>query len=138
VLEQEGLVGAIHLRLAAVEGRANMHTSLLVDDTLRMPAAVEAALYQIAQEALNNTLRHARATSVAVTLRQCDDGVLLEICDNGCGFAPDAPHTGGMGLENMQARAEALDGTLTILSAPGQGTTVRVTVPGEDEKWTPN
>jgi signal transduction histidine kinase len=138
VLEQEGLIGAIHLRLAAVEGRADMRTSLLADDTLRMPAAVEAALYQIAQEALNNTLRHARATSVAVTLRQCDDGVLLEICDNGCGFAPDMPRTGGMGLENMQARAEALGGTLTIRSAPGQGTTVRVTVPGGNEEWKPS
>jgi len=138
VLEQEGLIGAIHLRLAAVEGRADIRTSLLADDTLRLPAAVEEALYQTAQEALNNTLRHAHATSVAVTLRQCDDGVLLEICDNGCGFAPDAPRTGGMGLENMQARAEALGGTLTIRSAPGQGTTVRVTVPGGTEEWKPS
>jgi signal transduction histidine kinase len=87
---------------------------------------------------LNNTLRHAHATSVAVTLRQCDDGVLLEICDNGCGFAPDMPRAGGMGLENMQARTEALGGTLTIHSAPGQGTTVRVTVPEGDQAWTPN
>jgi signal transduction histidine kinase len=135
VLEQEGLLGAIHLRLAAVEGRADMHTSLLADDNLHLPVAVEATLYQIVQEALNNTLRHAQATSVSVTLRQCDENILLEICDNGCGFDPDAPRSGGMGLENMQARTEALGGTLTIRSAPGTGATLRVIVPGGNAEW---
>jgi signal transduction histidine kinase/HAMP domain-containing protein len=129
VLDREGLVGAIHLRLAAVEGRADIRTCLLADETLHLSRAVEETFYQIAQEALNNTLRHARATSVAVTLQQRDAHVLLEICDNGCGFVPDAPRTGGMGLENIQARVVALGGTLDIRSKPGQGTTVRVTVP---------
>jgi signal transduction histidine kinase len=133
VLEREGLVGAFHLRLAAVEGRANIHVSLLADEALRLPPEVEAALYQIAQEALNNTLRHASATSVTVTLRQAADDVELEICDSGHGFAPDAPRNGGMGLDNMQARTEALGGMLVLRSAPGQGTTVQVTVPGGHE-----
>ncbi len=121
--------GAIHLRLAAVEGRADMRTCLLADESLHLPRALETALYQIAQEALNNTLRHARATSVSVALRRNEATVLREISDNGCGFAPDAPRTGGMGLENMQARTAALGGTLTIRSTPGQGTTIRVAVP---------
>jgi signal transduction histidine kinase len=133
VLEREGLVGALHLRLAAVEGRANIHASLRADEALRLPPEVEAALYQIAQEALNNTLRHASATSVTVTLRQAADDVELEICDNGHGFAPDAPRNGGMGLDNMQARAEALGGTLVLRSVPGQGTTVQVSMPGGHE-----
>jgi signal transduction histidine kinase len=129
-LEQEGLVGAIQLRLAAVEGRADIQTRLQADETIRLPRMVEESLYQVTQEALNNTLRHAQATSVTVTLQQHDDYVLLEICDNGSGFDPHAHRTGGMGLENMQVRVQNLGGTIDLLSTPGQGTTVRVVVPG--------
>jgi two-component system nitrate/nitrite sensor histidine kinase NarX len=132
VLEQEGWKGAITLRLAAVEGRANVRTSLLTDETIRLSRVVEEALYHITQEALNNTLRHAQANEVTVALRQNGAGVVLEISDNGYGFAPDAFGNGGMGLENMRTRAHALGGTVEVISTTGCGTTVRVHVPGED------
>lgn len=105
MLEQEGLVGALHMRMAAVEGRADIQTNLLADETIRLPSLVEENLYQIAQEALNNVLRHAQATSVVVVLRYQGNGVVLEVCDNGCGFEADGAYVGGMGLENMRSRA---------------------------------
>ena len=87
-LEQVGLVGALHQRLACVEGRANVQTRLLVNEAIILPVQVEDALYYIASEALNNTLRHANADTVTVHLRLEGDTVVLEVVDNGRGFNP--------------------------------------------------
>jgi signal transduction histidine kinase len=128
-LEREGLVGAIQQRLGAVERRAGVKAHLLVDDMVRLPAPVEEGLYRIAQEALNNALKHAIATSVTVRIRVVDEQVELEIVDNGIGFDPDtAGNGGGMGLVNMRERAEKLGGTLRTVSALGEGTRVSVSV----------
>ena len=129
-LEKEGLVGALQQRLDAVEGRANVEARLLVEGTIDLPAAIEAALYGIAQEALNNTLKHASATAVTVRLRPGDGGqVALEIADDGCGFDPQAVGSqGGMGLASMRERADLVGARLEVISAPGQGTTVKVIV----------
>jgi len=128
-LEREGLVGAIQHRLGAVERRVGMKAHLLVDDMIKLPASMEEGLYHIAQEALNNALKHAAATSVTVRIRVVDEQVELEIVDNGIGFDPDtAGNGGGMGLVNMQERAEKLGGTLRTVSALGEGTKVSVSV----------
>jgi signal transduction histidine kinase len=90
---------------------------------------VEEGLYRIAQEALNNALKHAAATSVTVYIRTEDERVELEVVDDGQGFDPDAVgDRGGMGLASMRQRAEKLGGSLTVLSAPGEGTRVKVSV----------
>jgi len=129
-LEAEGLVGALHQRLAAVEGRANIQARLLVDESVpaSLPAPVQEALYWIATEALNNTLRHARATEVTLTLREAAGQLSMAIVDNGSGFDPQAQDTGGMGLRNMEAYAAQIGGELHITSAPGAGARVEVTV----------
>jgi len=128
-LEREGLVGAIQHRLGAVERRAGVKAHLLVDDMIKLPASVEEGLYHIAQEALNNALKHAAATSVTVRIRVVDEQVELEVVDNGIGFDPGtAGNGGGMGLVNMQERAKELGGTLRTVSAPGEGTKVSVSV----------
>jgi PAS domain S-box-containing protein len=128
-LEREGLVGAIQHRLGAVERRVGVKAHLLVDDMIKLPASVEEGLYHIAQEALNNTLKHAAATSVTVRIRVVDEQVELEVVDNGIGFDPDtAGNGGGMGLVNMQERAKELGGTLRTVSTPGEGTKVSVSV----------
>jgi len=130
VLEGEGLVGALQQRLDAVEGRANMEARLLVEGAIELPAAVEAALYGIAQEALNNALKHASATAVTVRLRSGEGGrVELEIADDGRGFdTQEVGSQGGMGLATMRDRAEQVGGRLEMLSAVGKGTRVRVIV----------
>jgi signal transduction histidine kinase len=128
-LQREGLVGALRQRLDAVEGRVGVEARLLAEKLIELPASVEEGLYRIAQEALNNALKHAAATSVTVYIRAEDERVELEVVDDGQGFDPDTvSDRGGMGLTSMRERAEKLGGSLTVLSAPGKGTRVKVSV----------
>jgi signal transduction histidine kinase len=129
VLEKEGLLGALHQRLAAVERRAGVDARLLAGDLVELPGAVEDGLYRIAHEALNNALKHASATSVTVRIEADAHQVEMEVRDNGQGFdMAAAGEQGGIGLSSMRERAEHLGGTCTIASVPGQGTQVRVWV----------
>lgn len=124
-----GLAEALHCRLHTVEERANIKTKLITAGSLELPLAVEEGLYRIAQEALNNALKHATATEVTVHLDATNGQVELEIFDNGKGFNPNAiDDTGGMGLANMRERAERLGGWLAINSKPIQGTQIKVAV----------
>ncbi len=90
ILEQVGLVAAVQARLNAVEGRANLQTKLIADGVGDLPSLVEQALYRIAQESLNNALKHAHAQHITVQLRRAETTVLLEISDDGVGFDPAA------------------------------------------------
>lgn len=134
MLTQEGLLGALHQRLAMVEKRAGVETHLHVDEQIELPAPVEAGLYRIAQEALNNTLKHAAATVVTIHVHADDVTVTLEVTDNGQGFDQTAFQQGrgsseGLGLTSMYERAAQIGGVLTIHSAPGAGTSVLVQIP---------
>jgi signal transduction histidine kinase/ligand-binding sensor domain-containing protein len=136
-LEEGGLVGALQQRLDAVERRAGVRARLVVDGEVELPAGVEEQLYRIAQEALNNALKHGAPTLVVVTIRLEGQGtgslqrIEMEITDDGRGFDPEAAGgEGGIGLISMRERAEKLGGTLTVHSAPGEGTRVRVVVSG--------
>jgi len=129
-LEQTGLAEALQHRLDAVEKRAGVESQLHVDLNLELPADVENSLYRIAQEALNNSLKHAEATSVTVKLRTADGNVELEIADNGKGFEKESvDDKGGMGLGNIKERSEALGGQWSITSQPNEGTRVWIRVP---------
>ena len=90
VLETEGLVAALQARLAAVEGRAGLQTEFRVEGERRLPIAIEAELYWIAQEALNNVRKHAAARHVTVHLHFTAATVCLEVLDDGVGFDPQA------------------------------------------------
>jgi len=125
MLEQVGLVGALQQRLDAVEGRTGIETHLLAEEASELPASEEAALFGIAQEALNNILKHAAATIVTVQIRADDEGLALTVTDDGEGFDPESD-TGGLGLTNMRERAQQLGASLTIHSSPGEGTQISV------------
>src|SRR5947209_2314136 len=99
----------------------------------RLPAEVETALYRIVQESLTNTARHANAHKVLITMKEDTDAVYVTIIDDGSGFdigtllkTPDQER--GLGLAGMNERAVLLDGSLTIHSSPGQGTTIRIRI----------
>jgi signal transduction histidine kinase len=127
VLKREGLARALQHRLDAVEKRAGIEARLLIDGQVKLPAPIEEGLYRIAQEALNNALKHARATSVTVRIHSEGDIVELEVADNGVGFDPQArADEGGMGLVSMRERAERMGSSLIILSTPGEGTRVKI------------
>ena len=125
MLKNEGLAAAIQARLDAVEARVGMKTEFQVQGEHRLGSEVEEGLYRIAQEALNNALRHAQARNVSVRLGKDGHLATLEIVDDGIGFDPTAVKDGGgFGLRTMAERAARLDGTLTIESEPGHGTRV--------------
>jgi nitrate/nitrite-specific signal transduction histidine kinase len=134
LLEKIGLAGALQQRVSAVEQRAGMNAQVAVDCRATLPVDVEEGIFRIAQEALNNTLKHAQAKSVKVCVLADEERIRLEVADDGIGFEPDgASRRGGFGLAMMRERAEQLRGTLTIVSEPGQGTRVTFTRerPGE-------
>jgi signal transduction histidine kinase len=129
-LEQVGLLGAIHQRLAAVEKRAGVDARLVADAVVDLPPALETGLYHITQEALNNILKHAEADTVVVSLNVHGEQLCLEITDNGRGFEPVlGVAASGIGLASMHERATQIGGVLTIDSAPTKGCKVCVTVP---------
>jgi signal transduction histidine kinase len=130
VFELKDLSAALRARLGAVEARSGLATEMRLEECLDLPGAVAQDLYRIAQEALNNVLKHGHASRVMVTLESTAERVHLEVTDDGAGFHPDAAQSGGgLGLNGMRERAEQWGGTLTIESAPGGGTRVQVEVP---------
>jgi two-component system NarL family sensor kinase len=108
---------------------------------LSMAEHAETAVYRTAQEALQNAAKHASAQTVQIRLHRQNDRVVLEVADDGRGFDPaaapgaGAPVAGvpagptGFGLSGMRERAELLGGRFELTSAPGRGTTVRLSVP---------
>ncbi|RME40970.1 MAG: HAMP domain-containing protein [Caldilineae bacterium] len=103
----------------------------------RLPPAVETALFRIAQEAITNVVRHARASRVILSLRFAPACITLTVTDDGVGFTPSPPWTTGdggwgVGLLGMRERAELLGGRLTLDARPGAGTTVQVDIPLEE------
>lgn len=127
VLAEEGLAAALHMRLLSVEGRAGLQTEFTATLEGRLPPEVEEGLYRIAQEALNNALRHAHAGRVTLALRQEGNTVSLDIGDDGVGFDPAAAaQQGGLGLAMMSERAARLGARLTIDSRPDAGTQIHV------------
>jgi two-component system, NarL family, sensor kinase len=117
--------------LAAVEVEVEV-------EPVELPGHVEVALYRIAQEALQNVVKHADATTVRLRLAAADDGVHLVITDDGCGFDLDeeagAEERHSYGLVGIRERAELIGATLTLTSRPGTGTTVEVVLPQPPHK----
>lgn len=117
---------------ALAHGMVTNDTAISVDvpSTLpRLPEDVEVGVYRVAQEALANAVRHANAKGITLTLAAEDDTLALEVRDDGHGFDRDALRARVLGLVAMEERAVALGGRLTIRSAAGAGTTVRLECP---------
>jgi signal transduction histidine kinase len=126
ILEQVGLVSALQQRLDSVERRVSIETSLLTTgDWHALPAHLEEELYNIAQEGLNNALRHAHAKSILVRLDHREQQVELTVEDDGIGF-DSAASAGGMGLRNMQERANEIGAEFSLNTAPQQGTKIQI------------
>jgi PAS domain S-box-containing protein len=108
----------------AIIGRARLPIQLVVEGECDLPPEVQVALYRIAQEALNNVVKYARASQVSVNLRLQPDSVRLMVMDDGIGFDPAAVPPNHLGLRIMRERAETISARLNIYSEPGEGTQV--------------
>ena len=129
ILEQEGLVAALQNRLYSVESRAELKSNLKSNLEERLPLAIEEGLYRIAQEALNNTLKHANAKKIGISILQDKGTITMEISDDGKGFDPvTACQDGCLGILSMQERASVQDWNFNVDSSPGMGTRIRVKV----------
>jgi signal transduction histidine kinase len=133
-LERDGLEGALRKEVEMLARTHGTAVELEVGPGCGGGAGErELALLRIANEALHNAVRHARAEHVVVRLAAEDGTLVVEICDDGVGFDPDAPEIRSrhLGLTSMEERARELEGRLRIHSAPGSGTTVRVELRGD-------
>jgi PAS domain S-box-containing protein len=130
VLEKGGLAVALQVRLDAVERRGGIQAELHIEGQDRLPPTIQAELHQIAQEALNNALKHAHARKVQVQLHFGEAATCLGVQDDGVGFDLAAARDGGgLGIPGMKERVQKIGGRLEIKSAPGQGTKILVEVP---------
>ncbi len=130
-LENTGLVEALKKQCEALGFRtgADVRFELgTLPPNESLPPGSQQALFRIAQEALANVARHARATHVTVGLDSTDNSVLLRVQDDGAGFETEGA-TGGMGIGNMQTRAAAHGGTVALQSRSGAGTIVLASLP---------
>jgi signal transduction histidine kinase len=113
--------------LTSLASRASVATTVSFESAERLPEPVELAAYFVASEALANVAKYARATSASVRVSRRRNGVaVIEIADDGVGGADE---TAGTGLHGLADRVAALDGTLRILSPPGDGTVVTAELP---------
>jgi len=87
------------------------------------------SLYRVLEEALGNVFRHSGASGAHVTLVGLDHQVVLRVSDDGAGFVNDGEKTAGLGLVSMRERVESLNGRLSIVSVPGNGTVVEARIP---------
>lgn len=128
-LDDMGLSDSIE-RLVAESNRV---TDAVITCTIKLGPArldpvIETVVYRVAQEALNNALKHAGADRIEISLEATDD-VVLEVADNGQGFSTEPKGRKGLGLTGMRERAALVGGGLEISSPPGTGSTVRLVVP---------
>jgi signal transduction histidine kinase len=118
----------------AASGREGIPVNVVIDGRIDLPPDVHIAMYRIAQEALNNALKHARASHVTVHLRKLaplgasangnTDGIVLTVRDDGRGFDPERVPSDHLGLGIMRERAQSVGATLTVESQPGHGTQI--------------
>jgi signal transduction histidine kinase len=126
-LARDGLAGALRKHVEVLRGLHDVDIALEVEHDVAA-AQTDGDVLRIAQEALQNALRHAGARHVAVRLGDGDGRLVLEVADDGAGFEPADPELRArrLGLTSMEERAARLGGRLEIRSAPGAGTTVRL------------
>jgi signal transduction histidine kinase len=109
-----------------VASQAQVSITFSVENDRILPAEAQIVLYRIAQEALNNIIKHAKASHLAVKL-ECQSGdVSVRVSDNGCGFDPDAIRPDQMGVNIMRERALSIGARFELISQPGQGTEILV------------
>ena len=128
-LETEGLVAALTKQVTVLRTRHNLTIEADLSEEPALSLERKEGLYRIAQEATHNIIKHAHASMVMLRLASQTNEILLEVRDNGRGFDPTGTFPGHLGLLSIRERVARIGGILTIESASGQGTYIRVQVP---------
>ncbi len=135
----------LHLRPTHIEGKKlkegvedllkelttkhNLAIAWKIEEITGLSKGVEDYLFRIIQEAISNTLRHAKASAIELLLYKINDQVRLKIRDNGVGFLVDEKKTSSYGLRTMVERVNEIGGMIEIFSRPRKGTEIEVKVP---------
>jgi signal transduction histidine kinase len=136
-LADAGLTGALGRLLETLHTLHGCRTTAELGQEPPVSAEVRRALYRIAQEAIANAAKHARAGQVTLRLYGHDRNVVLEIADDGQGFTHNGDLRGRLGIRSMRERAEGAGGRLDIITGPGRGTVVRAEVPAGTDAAAP-
>lgn len=132
-LDDLGLVDALISLCLRIERQGSMRVVRELEGALpKLTSEVELVIYRVAQEALTNALRHARASQVRVALRSGSEGAVLSVVDDGCGLPESQGQTNG--LAGMRERAILIHADLEIVSFPGKGVEVRLALPTPDAR----
>lgn len=134
-LDDLGLVSAIRRYAELYLGNAGVDYEVLDEGpATRLDPALETVLYRVAQEAINNVVRHSQATRTKIEIRVLPSSVAVTVQDNGIGFdSTEMSSREGVGLQGMAERASLVGGRLLVDSGHGRGTTVRLEVPLGEE-----
>jgi signal transduction histidine kinase len=133
ILDDFGLAASLRWLCEGFGQRTGIDIACDVPFTGRLPDGAETHLFRIAQEALTNVARHAKAKHVRMQLEQMDGGVTLRITDDGVGLSTTPSNPRGLGLIGMRARARSAAGDMEVRSRPGEGVLIEVRVPVGDE-----
>ncbi|MGF3067378.1 sensor histidine kinase [Facklamia sp. P12945] len=128
-LQGKSLQQGINNLLLELQAKIPLELTWELDDP-RLETGIEDHLFRIIQEAVSNTMRHARANKLDVYLRETMDMINIRIVDDGRGFDPvQSKKSGSYGLTNIQERVKGMGGAVSIISSPGQGTVVDIKLP---------
>ena len=137
MLDHLGLLPSVEYLATQISKRTGLQINVSAGLNERLSPLLELALFRVVQEAFNNVVRHARAKTVNVRIMQDEELIQCAVQDDGVGFKPIAAwrrqkHKGqGLGLAGMRERIEGIGGIFQILSAPGEGTKLFISVPKE-------
>ncbi|MCL4879511.1 MAG: GAF domain-containing protein [Anaerolineae bacterium] len=130
-LENEGLITALSKQAAALQVRHGLKVNVDLCNEPDIPLDMKESLYRIAREALHNTIKHAQASEVNLTIKRTDTAITLQVSDNGIGFEMLDSFPGHLGLQSMRERTLRMNGTIEVESSPGQGTRIFVSIPAD-------
>ena len=128
-LETEGLIAALEKQAAALKARHRIEVDAVLCYEPEASLEAKEAVYRIAQEALHNTVKHARAANVQIKMKCDSEWITLEVSDDGIGFDAQGGFPGHLGLRSMRERALRLGGTLEVDSTSGKGTRICAQIP---------
>lgn len=128
-LQGKSLKQGVHQLLLELQAKIPLQLTWELDDP-KLEFGIEDHLFRIIQEAVSNTMRHARANKLDVYLRESTDFINIRIVDDGIGFeSHNTQKVGSYGLKNIQERVKGMGGVASFISSPGQGTVVDIKIP---------